>query len=71
MANLQLLAGGDVGALEDEVAALAVAGARRNLAAELPQEAESLREAIRRRGRAGGGDAGGDPSSATRWSRPA
>ena len=47
MANLQLLAGGDVGALEDDVAALAVAGARRNLASDLPEEAESLREEIR------------------------
>ncbi len=47
MANLQLVAGGDVGALEHEVAALAVAGSRRNLAADLPPEAESLREEIR------------------------
>jgi alkylation response protein AidB-like acyl-CoA dehydrogenase len=47
MANLQLLAGGDVGALDDEVAALAVAGARRNLASDLPDEAEALREEIR------------------------
>ena len=47
MANLQLLAGGDVGALEHEVAALAIAGARRNLAADLPPEAESLRAEIR------------------------
>jgi 3-oxochol-4-en-24-oyl-CoA dehydrogenase len=46
MANLQLVAGGDVGALEHEVAALAIAGARRNLAADLPSEAESLREEI-------------------------
>ncbi len=45
VANLQLLAGGDVGALEEEVTALAVAGARRDLTAELPEEAESLREA--------------------------
>ena len=36
MANLQLVAGGDVGALEHEVAALAIAGARRNLTADLP-----------------------------------
>ena len=47
MANLQLVAGGDVGALEHEVAALAIAGSRRNLAADLPPEAESLREEIR------------------------
>ena len=47
MANLQLVAGGDVGALEHEVAALAVTGARRNLAADLPPEAESLRQEIR------------------------
>ena len=47
MANLQLVAGGDVGALEHEVAGLAIAGARRNLAADLPAEAESLREEIR------------------------
>jgi alkylation response protein AidB-like acyl-CoA dehydrogenase len=47
MANLQLVAGGDVGALEHEVAALAIAGARRNLAADLPAEAESVRDEIR------------------------
>ena len=47
MANLQLAAGGDVGALEHDVASLAVAGARRDLAADLPPEAESLREEIR------------------------
>jgi alkylation response protein AidB-like acyl-CoA dehydrogenase len=47
MANLQLLAGGDVGALDDEVAALAVHGARRNLTSDLPEEAEALREEIR------------------------
>ncbi len=47
MANLQLVAGGDVGALEHEVAALAITGARRNLAADLPLEAESLRQEIR------------------------
>ncbi len=47
MANLQLAAGGDVGALEDAAAELAVEGARRNLAAELPAEAESLRDEIR------------------------
>ncbi len=47
MANLQLIAGGDVGALEREVAALAIAGARRDLAADLPTEAEPLREEIR------------------------
>jgi len=47
MANLQLVAGGDVGSLEHEVTAMAVAGARRNLAADLPAEAESLRDEIR------------------------
>ncbi len=47
MANLQLVAGGDVGALEHEVAGLAIAGARRNLAADLPAEADSLRAEIR------------------------
>ena len=47
MANLLVFAAGDVGALEHEVAALAIAGARRNLAADLPAEAESLREEIR------------------------
>jgi hypothetical protein len=47
MANLQLVAGGDIGALEHEVAGLAITGARRNLAADLPAEAESLREEIR------------------------
>jgi alkylation response protein AidB-like acyl-CoA dehydrogenase len=47
MANLQLFAGGDVGALEHEVAALALTGARRNLTADLPSEAESLRDDIR------------------------
>ena len=47
MANLQLTAGGDVGGLEHDVAALAVAGARRNLVADLPPEAEPLREEIR------------------------
>jgi alkylation response protein AidB-like acyl-CoA dehydrogenase len=46
MANLQLLAGGDVGALDDEVAALAAAGARRNLTSDLPEEAEVVREEI-------------------------
>ena len=54
MANLQLVAGGDVGALEHEVAALAIAGARRNLAADLPAEAESLRDEIRAVVAAGG-----------------
>ena len=48
VANLQLLAGGDEGTLEREVTALAVAGARRDLTAELPEEAESLREGVRR-----------------------
>jgi alkylation response protein AidB-like acyl-CoA dehydrogenase len=47
MANLLVFASGDVGALEHEVAALAIAGARRNLAADLPPEAESLREEVR------------------------
>ncbi len=47
MANLQLVAGGDVGALDHEVAALAIGGARRNLAADLPPEAEPLRREIR------------------------
>ncbi len=47
VANLQLVAGGDVGSLEHEVTAMAVAGARRNLAADLPAEAESLRDEIR------------------------
>src|SRR6202453_4364604 len=47
MANLQLFAAGDVGALEHEVADLALAGARRNLAADLPTEAESLRAEVR------------------------
>ncbi len=47
MASLQLVAGGDVGGLEHEVAALAITGSRRNLAADLPPEAESLREEIR------------------------
>ena len=47
MANLQLVAGGDVGALEHEVTALAVGGARRNLAADLPAEADALRDEIR------------------------
>ena len=47
MANLQLAAGGDVGGLEHDVASLAVAGARRDLAADLPSEAESVREEIR------------------------
>ncbi len=47
MANLQFFAAGDVGALEHEVADMAIAGARRNLAADLPSEAESLRAEIR------------------------
>ena len=47
MANLQLVAGGDVGALEHEVAAMAIGGDRRNLIADLPAEAESLRDEIR------------------------
>jgi 3-oxochol-4-en-24-oyl-CoA dehydrogenase len=48
VANLQLLVGGDAGALEQEVTALAVGGARRDLTAELPAEAESLRAGVRR-----------------------
>ena len=47
MATLQLVAGGDVGALEHEVATLAVAGARRNLATDLPEEAEARRTELR------------------------
>jgi 3-oxochol-4-en-24-oyl-CoA dehydrogenase len=46
-ANLQLAAAGDVVALGHEVAALAGAGARRDLVADLPAEAESLRDEIR------------------------
>ncbi len=46
-ANLQLAAAGDVGALEHEVAVLAASGARRNLATDLPPEAESVRDDIR------------------------
>ncbi len=48
VSDLQLLAGGDAGALEKEVTALAVAGARRELTAELPEEAEALRADVRR-----------------------
>ena len=47
MANLQLVAGGDVGALEHEVTTLAAGGARRNLAADLPTEADAVRDEIR------------------------
>ena len=47
MATLQLVAGGDVGTLEHAVAAAAVAGARRNLSADLPAEAEALRDDVR------------------------
>jgi 3-oxochol-4-en-24-oyl-CoA dehydrogenase len=47
VANLQLLAAGDPGALELDLAALAVRGARRGLAADLPVEAESYRADIR------------------------
>ncbi len=47
MANLQLVTGGDIGALDHEVAALAVGGARRNLTADLPEEAEAYRHEIR------------------------
>jgi alkylation response protein AidB-like acyl-CoA dehydrogenase len=45
MANRQLL--GDVGTLEGEVSRLAIEGARRGLAADLPPEAESLRLELR------------------------
>jgi alkylation response protein AidB-like acyl-CoA dehydrogenase len=66
MANLQLIAGGDVGALEHEVTALAVGGARRNLAADLPPEADVLRDEIRAvvAGVGAVGAAGGDQRSA-------
>ncbi|HEY6474522.1 MAG TPA: acyl-CoA dehydrogenase, partial [Acidimicrobiales bacterium] len=47
MANLQLVAGGDVGAIEFAVAGRAIDGARRNLTADLPPEAESLRAELR------------------------
>jgi alkylation response protein AidB-like acyl-CoA dehydrogenase len=46
MSNLQLVAGGDVGAIEFAVAARAIDGARRNLTADLPEEAESLRVTV-------------------------
>jgi alkylation response protein AidB-like acyl-CoA dehydrogenase len=46
MSNLQLVARGDVGALEVAVAARAIEGARRNLTADLPEEAESLRATV-------------------------
>jgi alkylation response protein AidB-like acyl-CoA dehydrogenase len=45
MANAQLL--GDVGSIEHEVAALALDGARRSLSADLPSEAEAIRESLR------------------------
>ena len=45
MANRQLL--GDVGSLELEVSRLALQGVRRNLAADLPPEAEELRRRLR------------------------
>ncbi len=48
MANLQLVVGGDPGGLEQEVAALALGGARRNLMSDLPEEAEAYRAEIRR-----------------------
>ena len=48
MANLQLLSGGDIGAIELDLATTAIAGARRNLSADLPEEAESLRADVRR-----------------------
>jgi alkylation response protein AidB-like acyl-CoA dehydrogenase len=47
MANLQLVAGGDVGAMESAVAGQAIDGARRDLAADLPPEAETLRDTVR------------------------
>ncbi|HWD56092.1 MAG TPA: acyl-CoA dehydrogenase [Acidimicrobiales bacterium] len=47
MSNLQFVAKGDVGALEVGVADRAIDGARRDLAADLPEEAESLRATIR------------------------
>ena len=47
MANLQLFAQGDPVALELEVAALAVQGARRGLDADLPPEAEDYRPTTR------------------------
>jgi len=47
MATRQLMAGGDTGALEHEVATLAVAGARRALATDLPEEAEARRVEVR------------------------
>ena len=46
MASLQLVTGGDIGALDHEVAVLAVGGARRNLTADLPEEAEAFRQEI-------------------------
>ena len=42
MANLQLVTGGDIGALDHEVAALAVGGARRNLTADLPERGRGV-----------------------------
>ena len=47
MANLQLLARGDPGALELDLATLAVQGARRGLDADLPPEAEDYRPTAR------------------------
>jgi alkylation response protein AidB-like acyl-CoA dehydrogenase len=66
MANLQLVAGGDVGALEHQVTVLAVEGARRDLAADLPTEADALRDEIRAvvEEVAGVGAAGGDQRAA-------
>jgi 3-oxochol-4-en-24-oyl-CoA dehydrogenase len=46
MANLQLVSGGDVGTIELDVATRAITGARRNLVADLPDEAESLRATV-------------------------
>jgi alkylation response protein AidB-like acyl-CoA dehydrogenase len=62
MANLQLVSGGDVGAIEGELAALAIAGARRDLAADLPEEAESLRAGAREVVRAVAAAGADDPS---------
>ena len=47
MATLQLVAGGDVGSLGARGASLAVGGARRDLGADLPPEAEALRAEVR------------------------
>ncbi len=47
MATLQFVTGGDIGALDHEVALIAIGGARRNLTADLPEEAEAFRREIR------------------------